>query len=270
MLKRRINNYRIDHNKFMGKSIDKAIIILLSIITAFLLFSYIADSYFTGIICTALLACIVSIFIVKNQKRSPKDSISKREFVRRILLEGNGYLTDIFSHCIGNSYTIVKDGDSLILTAENKSILIYPAYKFGSLSEEDIAKSYRIAVKHNSDKIFVLTNHTERKALAISEYIPQKISIISVKTLYGFLAKKELLPQKTINNKKRKIGIILKECISYSNIKFFLFAAFSTAFVAFFTPFKLYYIIFACINVLLAFLTLLFAGKGQNERDFFI
>ena len=89
----------------------------------------------------------------------------------------------------------IADADGHTLLRGEETTLIYYAYKFGTLSEEDVAKSYRLAEKYRCDAIYALTNHSERKALAVTEYVPQRFSVVGAHTVYKYLMKKGLSTQ---------------------------------------------------------------------------
>ena len=151
------------------------------------------------------------IFLSLLRPRAPKDVLSKRNFIRYVLLWGNGVLRQAVHTALAGKYDATEVGDHTLLTRGEERILVYYAYKFGSLSEDDVAKSFRLAEKHGCESIYALTNHLDRKAMAVAEYVKQRFSVINASTLYKFLLKNGLIPKKeALRRKSGKASDLLK------------------------------------------------------------
>ncbi len=254
----------------MGKALDKIILTAFASLILFLLFLRWTNSLVFGTIASLLTIGILFIALNMRKPRKPKDRMKKRDFIRYVLLNGNGTLKTLVEYALRSTDSIRDQDGNTILERNGKRIVIYYAYKFGSLSEEDVAKSYRIAKMSEADEIYALTNHTERKALAVSAYIPQKFVIINATQLYKFLLKRNLIPKKENETKeKKRIKTILASAIGPSHARYFIFAGIATAFIALFTPFVRYYIVFSIINLILACLSIFQGEKGVGKDDVF-
>lgn len=254
----------------MGKTFDKIILSLLAALVLFLGFYAFTDSYLSSAICSILFCGIVMLVRGIKRPKTPKNKMSKREFVRTVLLNGNSYLKSRTERAL-RAICLVGDADgNTLVEKDGKKAIVYYAYKFGSLSEEDVAKSYRLACAYGAETIYALTSHTERKALAVTAYIPQKFVIVSAGTLYKYLLRAGLIPEKEKGKKEgKKAGAILRSALTARNAKYFIFAGFSTALVALLTPFAAYYVAFAFVNLILAALSIFFSEKDQGKNDLF-
>ena len=257
-------------NRDMGKSIDKVAISLLLFLLAFLLFYRLTDAVLTSIFASVLVVATIALFLALIRPKTPKDKLSKRNFIRYILLKGNTALKDILSIAFSGKYEIRDIGDHTVLSVDGEKILVYYAYKFGSLSEEDVAKSYRIAERENCDAIYALTGHLDRKALAVTEYIPQRFTVINAQTLYKYLSKRDLIPKKEAlpRKKSRALGL-LRSAFKRDHTKYYLWAGLTTALIALFTPIVTYYIVFSFVNLMLAIMTVVFSERSDGKDQLF-
>ena len=253
----------------MGKTFDKIGISLIAAILSFLLFYRLTDSLLAGAICAVLALSFFTLLLRLLRPRAPKDRLSKKNFVRYILLKGNGRLKTLVEMSFDEKQMIADaEGNTLLRGEENT--LIYYAYKFGSLSEEDVAKSYRLAEKHDCRAIYALTNHLDRKAIAVTEYIPQRFTVIGAATLYKYLLKKGLIPPKErMERKGGKVSNFFKTALNGSNAKYYIWAGLSTALLALFTPITTYYILFSFLNLALATGCLLVSEKNDGKNGLF-
>ena len=249
----------------MGKTIDKVGLSLILYLLAFLFFYRLTRSFVIGMIAALLLVATIGSFFALIRPRSPKDRLSKRNFIRYILLNGNSTLRKIVEKSFGERYAFTNIGDHSILSCNNERILLYYAYKFGSLSEEDVAKSYRIAEKENCETIYALTNHLDRKALAVAEYIPQRFTVVNATALYKYLLKKDLIPKKeALRKRSGKVSHFLKTALKAEHTKYYVWAGLTTALLALFTPITTFYIVFSFINLSLAITTIIMSEKNEG------
>ena len=254
----------------MGKTIDKFLLSFLSAVIIFVLFYTVTDSLIIGTLTTIL--ALFCIWFISNtiRPRAPKDRLSLRDYIRYVLLNGNNVLKKAIELSFPDG-TLTEDADGhTLITTSNGRYLIYYAYKFGSLSEEDVAKGYRLATRFCADSIYALTNHSERKALAVTEYIPQRFSIVGARTIYKYLAKRNLIPSKSVfQRKKTKITDVFRVIINVSNIRYYLLCGLSAALISIITPLRVYYLVFAFLNLLLAVLSLVYSEKNTGNCEIF-
>ncbi|MBP5404688.1 MAG: hypothetical protein J6Y74_01910 [Clostridia bacterium] len=253
----------------MGKTIDKILLSILLSTLLFVLFFTLTKSLVIGTLCALLGIGIIYLALKLIRPRTPKDKLSKRDFIRFVLLNGNSELKERVENSFPNMSISTAEGQTLLENQGEKS-LIYYAYKFGALSEEDIAKAYRIARGYSLERIYVLTNHSERKALAVTEYIPQRVTIIGASTLYKYLLKRGGIPSKSVFfRKKNRIANFFRVALSGSNVKYYCIAGLSTSMLALLSPLRIYYLAFSFLNLLLAILSLANKEGNVGDRDLF-
>ena len=259
-----------DKNPDMGKTFDKAGASLLLFVLCFLLFFRVTRSIWISFV-SALLSLIVVLLLLKCiRPRSPKDLLSKRNFIRYVLLNGNAALKTFVEKALAQNFGLQDLGEHTLLSYKDKTVLIYYAYKFGSLSEEDVAKSYRLAKQSGADAIYALTNHLDRKALAVAEYIPQRFNVTGATILYKYLLKKGLIPNKdALRRKSGKATDLLKTVLKAGNAKYYVWAGLTTALLALFTPITTYYVAFSFVNLALALLTIFFSERSEGKNELF-
>lgn len=266
----RSKNAQTGKNHSMGKTFDKAGASSLLLLLAFLLFYRVTKSLWIAIVAAALTFLTAILFLSLLRPRAPKDFLSKRNFVRYVLLWGNGTLRQAVHAALAGRYDAQEVGDHTLLTQGNERILVYYAYKFGSLSEDDVAKSFRIAEKHGCESIYALTNHLDRKAMAVAEYVKENYTVINASTLYKFLLKKGLIPKKdALRRKSGKAFDLLKTFLKAENAKYYVWAGLATALLALFTPITAYYLAFSFLNLALATAAILFSEKNDGRNELF-
>ncbi len=253
----------------MGKTVDKVGLSLAGLLLSFLVAFRVTKSIFVSLVCAVLFVATVGLFVAMIRPKTPKHLLSKRNFIRYVLLKGSCVLKELVESALSD-HPCETAGDHTILLSDGVRTLVYYAYKFGSLSEEDVAKSYRIAETHQCDEIYVLTNHLDRKALAVAEYIPQKYNVVNASTLYKYLSKKDLIPQKEALPKKNgKASNLFKTLLRAENAKYYVWAGLTTALLALFTPITTYYIVFSFINLALATATILLSERSNGKNKLF-
>ena len=253
----------------MGKTFDKVGVSLIVALLSFLLFRRLTDSLLLGVISSLLLVGTIGAFLAFVRPRAPKRFLSKRNFVRYVLLNGSDVLREIVENSFGEGTKIDRIDGHTVLTGEEK-VLIYYAYKFGSLSEEDVAKSYRLAQKEGCAAIYALTAHLDRKAIAVSEYVPQVFTVIGANTLYKYLLKRGLVPPKeALEKKKGKAIKLFRTALNAANTKYYVWAGLSTALLALFMPITTYYIVFAFLNLALAVASLALSERNEGRNGLF-
>jgi len=254
----------------MGKALDKTLVSMISAIILFLLFYRVTHSPLLGMFAALLLLSTLWMGWRLLRPKSPKNVLGKRDFIRFVLLKGNDILKKWVELSIGEEYTISEVDGHTLLSGNGERILIYYVYKFGSLSEEDLAKSYRIAEKYHAESIYALTNHIDRKAIAVTEYMPQKVTLVSATVLYKYLMKRNLIPDKSAFALKRKrMGKLIKLAINERNAKYYILAGLSTSLIALFTPFTVYYVSFAFLNLILALSCVIFSERSEGRNELF-
>ena len=254
----------------MGKTVDRVLLILLAASVFFALFFSLTKSLVLSLLCSFLTIGILFFASKCIKPKTPKDLLSKRDFIRYVLLNGNNCLKTLVESSFSEKESpIDREGNTIIEGSEGRA-LIYYAYKFGSLSEEDIAKAYRIARDANAQKIYALTNHAERKALAVTEYIPQTCTIVGASTLYKYLLKRSLIPPKSVfMRKKSRTANLFRAALDRGNVKYYCIAGLSTSLLSLLSPLKTYYMIFSFLNLALAIVSLIFSEKNCGECEIF-
>ena len=254
----------------MGKTLDKVGLSLILLLLSFLLFYRLTDSVVTSVIAALLLLAVVILFLAIIHPRAPKDKLSKRNFIRYVLLHGNAVLKEMVGKALSDAYETQDAGEHTVITAGNERMLIYYAFKFGSLAEEDVAKSYRIAKKEGCSVIYALTSHLDRKALAVAEYIPQRFTVVNATTLYKYLSKRDLIPKKeALPRKSGKAMGLFRSALKRDHAKYYIWAGLTTALLALFTPITTFYIVFSFINLVLASATLILSERSEGKNGLF-
>ena len=254
----------------MGKTLDKVGLSLILLLLSFLLFYRLTDSVVTSVIAALLLLTVVILFLALIHPRAPKDKLSKRNFIRYVLLHGNDVLKEMVKKALSDAYETQDAGEHTVITASEERMLIYYAFKFGSLAEEDVAKSYRIAEKEGCSVIYALTSHLDRKALAVAEYIPQRFTVVNATTLYKYLSKRDLIPKKeALPRKSGKAMGLFRSALKRDHAKYYIWAGLTTALLALFTPITTFYIVFSFINLVLATATLILSERSEGKNGLF-
>ncbi len=247
----------------MKNFFDKALLIIVLSLLIFLLSSYISGSYIAGLAVLSLSA-LIYFFLIKTIRFKKSQAYDKKEYMRHMLLEGKEYVNEGLRRVFASFYETTLISEGVTLKLGERKILIYNGLKFGALSEEDVASAYRAARRENIEEIYFLFNSADRRAFALANSIEQKIHLMPFKVFFKLAERANALPALSKIKKPRRWGLIFKSAISYINIKYFLFAAFSTAILSLLTPLRVYYIIFSSINVVLAIVVAIISAKEEK------
>jgi hypothetical protein len=247
----------------MKSFFDKALLTVAVSLLIFLLSSYISGSFIAGLLSLTLSA-LIFFFLHKTVRFKKPEILSKKDFMRLLLLEGRDYVTETMRRVFSVFYDTEAIKEGITVKIGDKIILVYNGFKFGALSEEDVAASYRAAKQENIDEIYFFYNTADRRAFALANFIEQKIHLMPFKIFYKLAERAKALPLPSKIKKPRRWGLIFKSAVSYVNIKYFLFASFSTALLSLFTPLRVYYLIFSAVNVLLAIIVAIISAKEEK------
>lgn len=222
------------------KMSDRIIFSIVAFLLFFALFAYLFNSYLIALLLSLGL-CLVCFFILSHIKR--KDIISTEDFAKRLLLLGK----EESDRLIENLHPTAQKTDYGYLLDDT---IIINKIKYSSLSEEDIASSYRLAVKENVDKVKIYCLKVDKRGILLINELLIKMETVNIKKMYNELKKGSLLPEKPSKLKKKGIkGLIVG--LVFIPTKGFLFASVSLAILSLLSPVKLYYLVFAFANALI-------------------
>ncbi len=247
----------------MRSFFDKILLITAVSVLIFLLSSYISGSYIVGLICLVLSA-LVFFFMLGSFRFKKPETFGKKEYMRLLLLEGKDYVTETMRRVFASFYDAEAVGEGVVLRIGEKRILIYNGFKFGALSEEDVAAAYRATKREGLKEIYLFYNTADRRAFSLANFIEQKVHLMPYKVFFKLAERAKALPPLPKTKKTRRWGLIFKSVVSYVNIRYFLFAALSTALLSLITPLRIYYLIFAAINVVLAVVVAFISAKEEK------
>ena len=202
--------------------------------------------------------------IFRKDKINTKCSFNA--FIKYYALEGNGKIKEKIKEYLAKLEIAEEGNDYLIINNGNKLECVFFAFKFSSLSQEDIAKCYRLAKEKKAVKAYILGRNTMRTTLSLLSEINLNIIFISAKQLYKCLNKCNLLPE--LNTfpkvkKRNKLKTFLAIFFSKNNAKHFLFCGVILALMSLITPIKIYYYTISGITLLFA-ICCLFAPAETN------
>lgn len=203
----------------------------------------------------------------KNESKCPYNS-----FVRYFALEGNNALKEKIKDYISPMEITEEGSDFLIIQNGNEKECIYFAFRFSSLSQEDIAKCYRVCKEREIKKGYILGKDTVRTTLSLAGELNLNINFISAKQLYRCLKNKNLLPvtaTKTKIKRKGKIKFFLSVFFSKNNVKHFLFGGIILALMSLITPLKVYYLSVAAITLAFSLICLFAPGEITGSKGLF-
>jgi hypothetical protein len=177
---------------------------------------------------------------------------------RLLALEGVESSTERFFRILTKLYSdVLKDSPFIFYTDTDKRMLMMVNFKFGSTSEEDIARAYRKAKSVSADKIIIMSCKNERRVMSFAASLDVFFRFYTKHEVRNMLVKYGEMP-KTIISNKNKIGIkalinsISDNIFSGNFTKRYFFVGIILFSLSFFTPLKLYYITIATIALLLA------------------
>lgn len=234
------------------KMSDRIIFSIVAFLLFFALFAYLFNSYLIALLLSFGL-CLVCFFIMSHIKR--KDVISTDAFAKRLLLlgkeESDKLIEKLHPTAVKTDYGYLLD-DTIVI---NK-------IKYSSLSEEDIASSYRLAVKENIDKVKIYCLKVDKRGILLINELLIKVETVNIKKMYNELKRGSLLPEKPPKLKKKGIKGLFVGLI-FIPTKGFLFASVSLAILSLLSPIKLYYLVFAFTNALIGLIVEIIKNRRQ-------
>ena len=116
--------HRCGKNIDMGKTVDKVALSLLLSVLAFLVAYRLTQSVWVGSAASLLLIVAVALFLSFIHPRTPKNRLSKRNFIRYVLLKGNGELKRIVCLSFPDELRSADAGEHTLLSYGKERILI--------------------------------------------------------------------------------------------------------------------------------------------------
>lgn len=150
-------------------------------------------------------------------------------------------------------------GDYLIYTDAGITKALFPIFKFGAISGDDIAKVNRTSQAVGAKSVTIAGKLPSRPVLLLAAKLKTPITFIGTSEVRRILIKHNLMPKSARSKPKKSSFKEWKERgkRSFSNIfvrrraRLFLLSGCSLAFVSIFSPLKIYYVAMATLSFLL-------------------
>lgn len=202
------------------------------------------------IICAMLITFVICSIIYKSLFKDKKGIMSYRNFLTYLIWQGEDYTKSLIASV--NPDKACEDKGEYILL-DDTAIFIWT--KYGRLSADTLVRLYRICVKENIPKAYILTTNLDKKSLSfVKRFGDVVINFDSFRPLYKKLKSENSLPvpkcQKV--SKKQLFSMIFETAFTRKNAFRFVLISLLLLAISFVTPFANYYLTLASINLILA------------------
>lgn len=230
---------------------DIILLVIILFLSSYIVFSFFNMSLVAHILCSILATFVITSIIQRLFLKNKKGIISYRNFLTYLIWQGEDYAKSLLRLACKNQF---DDKDEYIIV-DGKIIFLWA--KYASLSADTLIRYYRICLKNNIDKAYILTTNINKKSLSfVKRYCDVIILFDNFKWLYKQLKQDNLLPD--IAHKKPSLksyfNIIIHSAFNRKNAVRFVMVSFLLLAISFITPFGNYYISLASINLIFAFI----------------
>ena len=246
------------------KKSDKLILISVGYFTALLISVSLVKNLAIGALIAFLITVLaerVTTLIMSRYKKTTMMPIGKMEELLALM---GSEQTDLFINVTPPYFEPEKIENCFIITQNCEKVLVCPNYRFSNCSNEDVAKFYRMAKKHNINKVRVLSKLNSRSTIMFARSLDIEFEFVSSRAVRKYLFNHNALPE-AINKFSVKKESFVKEFMKKSSAqkweffsmmftkkraKYFFISSVSTSLIGLFTPYKWYYITVSIITLI--------------------
>ena len=109
------------------------------------------------------------------------------------------------------------ENNCILYEKNGAKTLIAPLFKFGNVSNDEIAKIWRYAQTKGIDKIYLLARAHQRSGVQLANCLKGDIEFVQPRSLHKFLIKHNALPQKNFKYKKASEKLISRTLCQISS-----------------------------------------------------
>lgn len=245
----------------MALIIDIILITTITFLVSYIFLSFLEMSFLLQLICAMLCAFVISSIIYKLFFKDKKGTMSYRNFLTYLIWKGEDYAKTLISSS-NKDKTYEDRGEYIML--DDTAIFLWT--KYGRLSADTLVRLYRICIKDDIKKAYIITTNTDKKSLSFVKRFCDVIMVFdNFKPLYKKLRQQNILPevksQKT--SKKQIFSAIFHTAFTRKNAVRFVCVSILLLAISFVTPFTNYYIFLSSLNLIFATICLVASIKRK-------
>lgn len=241
----------------MAKAVDFVSVTILTFLLTFVWATLAFKNAIVSLVFSIVIALTISVLIVRvfKSKFNPY-TYDRLEF--EFCVQGNEYVINLLKSITKNDK--IDNGSNYILL--NNAIIV-ANYKFSQLGLQDICAVCNLAIKHERQRVYLLTKGIDRRAYLVAGQKNVKISTVKTKEVFKYLKKHSALPDLKPIKTKYSFKRLIQIALSRRNFRAYAFSGVILILTSFITPLKIYYMVFGSISILLALLSLTPLGNGE-------
>lgn len=239
----------------MALIIDILLMTTIIFLISYILLAFLEMSFALQIISAMLMTFVISSLIYKLFLKDKKGSMSYRNFLTYLIWQGEDYAKTLIAKTEKDKP--FEDRGEYVLSGDTA---IFLWTKYGRLSADTLVRLYRICIKDDIKKAYILTTNLDKKSLSfVKRFCDVMIVFDSFRPLYRKLKAKNDLPvvksQKI--SKKQIIKTVMSSAFTRKNGFRFVAVSLLLLTISFVTPFTNYYMILASVNLIFATMCLI-------------
>ncbi len=240
----------------MAKVVDTIVASAIIFLTTFVWSALIFKNAIGALVFSIAFAIVIAFSFCHFSKRGKKPYTYDR-LESEFCIRGGEYVIDLINSIIKNND--FESCSNYILLANS---IIIANFKFSPLGANDIANACKLALRHERNKIYLITKAVDRKAWQVAYFEEIRLEIVKTKQVFKFLSKHNALPNLNKTKSKFSARALIQTIFSRRNFKNYVFSGAVLICVSFLTPLKIYYIVFGTLLMLLALISLTPLGNG--------
>lgn len=234
----------------MALIIDILLMTTIIFLISYILLAFLEMSFTLQIILAILITFVISSLIYKLFLKDKKGAMSYRNFLTYLIWQGEDYAKNLIAETEKDKP--FEDRGEYVLSGDTA---IFLWTKYGRLSADTLVRLYRICIKDEIKKAYILTTNLDKKSLSfVKRFCDVIIVFDSFRPLYRKLKAKDRLPvvksQKI--SKKQILNAILNTAFTRKNGFRFVAVSLLLLMISFVTPFTDYYMVLASVNLIFA------------------
>ncbi|MDR3293382.1 MAG: hypothetical protein LBT20_04675 [Clostridiales bacterium] len=258
----------------MAKIIDFISLRLVCFVLLFILWYSVIGKFVAAILLSLLFVVAGSLIYTKLiAHRIKKESLNAESMNMFFILRGNAYVAEYLASVIDPVYAPTQTDDGLLLDTSGESrAIIFPLFKFSKLGRDEFVKLYRIAQKHETKKIYVISKSLDREILLLAHEFGAQLIHVKIPVFYRYLKHRAALPPAEPKTRPKRRSaeewkVLAESIFTRRHSRRFLFAAALLLIMSMITPLKNYYYVMSAIAGILAALCLFLPNRIASTKN---
>lgn len=205
---------------------------------------------------------LINFFIKRKNKKSAIKSAEQekvKQYTSALIFNTTSQNVNFFYDLASTRHKAEKRPDFVKILHPDGNVLLFPIFKFASLTSDDVIAIYNKTKRQKTKRIVICTNTVDQSVYKLCEILDKKICLLDYSETYSKLLKEyNLYPEiKEQSKKLNKTSYkdILTRSLNKSKAKGYFVSSLCLLFSSFFVRYSIYYIIVSTLLLVLSLIS---------------